>query len=294
MLGRDFIFDNKCLSEFDMIICAPENEQQFVSREIIRSDITHLRPVPNHYSVKYSDTLTLYFLIVRNDENSVEQSELALNSDEISLLRSWLESSTTPTKLTVIKNSNTRPVHYYGLFTDVQPLIVGEVCYGLYLTFTCNAPYGFSDIYTQTYKVSSAETQGVFYNASADKNSYIKPVVKIYAATTFGSNNSISICNKSNNNKTITFKLPNSASALLIDCDKKIITDENGRLIPLNELGVSTPVVDNYSFFSTETYMVDWFELVPGVNELSINTASFSKIDRVEISTRFVIKAGGF
>lgn len=297
MIGDDFSYDGKQLSAYNMIMCDPESDQEFVSRAIDRSEITSVRSTPNHFSVHYEDTKTLEFLIIKDPCEYPDQKDAELTGDDISALREWLESPKKPTELVVDDGDNTNDtVHYFGLFTSVQPFVIGMICYGLKLTFICDSPYGFSDEVTTTITVnaSSDVKTGTFNNKSAEKKGYLRPVITINSSSTFGSSETIKITNTSDSSRYFQINLPSGASKLVIDCDKKTILDNAGNLISLADLGVGVPSSGDYSFINADIYLFYWLRLIPGVNSLTVKGSSTNTISTVVISAKYPIKSGGF
>lgn len=289
MLGQDFIYDDKCLSEFEMIMCDPNDDQAFVSRNIDKSDITSNRPSPFHFGVTYADTLKLYFFVVKDDEIVDDKK---LSEEEIHYLRSWLESPKKPTELVVITDSNDETIHYYGLFTDVQPFVVAGTCYGLYLTFDCNSPYGYSDDVVMNYQLGlGGHTYGNYYNMSAEYEEYLLPKITITSSSTFGEDESLHIRNQSDNEKIMSIFLPQGKSGIVIDCKSKMITDTDGNLLSLSVLG-SSDINRPTTVLNLNT--LHWLSLVPGKNKLIFTPSVGHTIENVEIRAKFIIKSGGF
>ena len=326
MLGNNFTYASHSLSEYDMRIYDPESEQQFVGREIDKSEISSIRPIPNHYSTHYSGALILNFLIIKDDGTELSQNERLMSGDDINTIRAWLESPKTPTLLSVEPlvdddespgDDDANTVNYYGLFTDIQPFIVAQQCYGLHLTFTCNAPYGFSDVVEKTYTLGTVNllcedstnlldesdniiiaedgySTSTFVNNSAEHNEYLKPIVTITSQSTFGANNSIQIKNITDNNKTMVLSLPQGKSSIIVDCQKKKITDGNGDPLSLYDVGLTAPLSDDYNFISSELYAFYWLRLLYGTNNLSFACPGGTNVAQVKISVREIIKSGGF
>ena len=289
MLGVDFIYGDKWLSEFDMMMCDPKDEQAFVSRNIDRSDITSARPTPFHFGVTYSDTLKIYLFIVKNDE-IVENKKLF--EEEINDLRAWLESPKNPTELIVIFDSDDDTVHYYGLFSDVQPFTVAGNCYGLYLTFTCNSPYGFTDDNVMTYEIAaSGKTEGEYNNMSAEYSEYLMPKITIISSSTFGASESLSIKNLTDNNNTMSLNLPQGKTGIILDCKNKIATDTNGNLLPLSVLGFSD--ISTYSSILNLSNFY-WLSFIAGNNRLEFTPSNGHTITDIEIRAKQPVKVGGF
>ena len=295
MLGTDFTYGTKKLSDYQMIMAKPDDDQQFVTRAINKGEITSVRPKPNHYGVTYEDALVLNFFILKSAGCNGQQY-FKMTGDDIHSIRSWLESPKKPTELTVTLQDNTLTTHYFGIFTSVQPYVVGDECYGLNLEFTCDSPYGYSDesVLTYTLNGGSSAVSGSYNNLTADKESYIRPKITIESLDKFGSNETLSITNTSDSNKVMSVILPKDLSKLIIDCEKKIVTDETGALVPMSQIGITNPITGEYSFISTDQFAFYWFSLMPGVNNFSITPSATNTIKTVKISLRYIIKSGGF
>ena len=318
MLGKDFTYGSSKLSDFGMKIYDPENEQQFATREIDKSEITSIRPVPNHYSTHYNDVLILNFFIIKDDGNYPSQSDMRLTANNINTLRAWLESPKTPVLLNVEPLDNTdTTVNYYGLFTEIQPFIVGQECFGLHLTFTCNAPYGFTDEVIGTYTLGTVNTQeeqgsdlldengngiinengesvGVYVNNSAEQKEYLRPIVTIKSSNKFVSGEYISIQNVTDGNKQMLLYLPTNKTSIIVDCKKKRITDGSGNVLSLSDVGLTLPISDEYNFVSAELYTFYWLGLLYGTNNIKFNCPGGSTVSEIKISARHILKSGGF
>ncbi len=296
MVGNDFYYDGHWLSEYDMKVYDPDDTQQFVSREIDKADITSLRPVPNHYSARYSDVLTLSFLIIKDDDNeTLTQAESKMDGEEVNYLRAWLESAKTPTELKCPNEDDVVSTNYFGVFTNIQPFLIGNECFGLYLTFTCNAPYGFSDVYSKTFSMQGdVPVNNSFANYSSEYNEYLKPIITINSSDVFGENETLRIQNDSDEGKYMYIVMPSGASSITIDCQKKNITDNNGELLSLGDIGLSLPISSDYNFISTEMYSFYWLRLLPNTNKLTFVCSENSTIRTVTISARYILKSGGF
>lgn len=304
MIGEDFMFGSTWLSEFSMKMYDPDETQAFTTRNIDKSEITALRAKPNHFGTTYSDVLVLNFLILKDEEVCEIQENYRLDGDEVHYIRSWLESPKKPTELVVISEEDVYNVHYYGTFTSVQPFIHKGDCYGLYLQFTCDSPYGYSDNIEKVFNLKSGSSDtivGKYTNISAEKNEYLKPVVSIIANTKFGENTylkagdeEISIINQSDGNNEMKITLPAGLSKVIIDCENKVITDENGKLLSMKKVGVSESKLNEWSYYGTDSYFFYWLSLLSGENRIAITPSSNHSIKQVRISAKFKMKNGGF
>lgn len=294
MVGEDFSFNGKWLSEFDMKMYDPEEPQQFISREIDKADISTMREIPNHYSAHYSDVLVLSLLITKDPDIYDNQNDMRLIPDEINDIRAWLESPKLPVEMRMLAVDDSLDTYYFGVFTNVQPFIVAQECYGLYLTFTCNAPYGFSTDISNIYDITAAAVSGTFYNQSSERCGFLKPIVEIISSSSFDGTEKISIVNVSDGGNTMTVVPPKGVKILRLDCAKKQITDENGSMVPMSKIGLSIPQDDDYSFVSAETFLFYWLRFLYGVNNLNFITQNKTTISKVAIHVRYPRKSGGF
>jgi len=292
MIGEDFLFNGKALSDFGMAMYDPENEQIWVSREIDKADISSMRPQPNHYGVHYSDVEKLEFLIIKNDE-IYSGNDFELDAKEINNIRAWLESPKYPVALELTDNN--REIIYYGVFTEVRPFLVATRCYGLYLTFTCDSPYGYYKENKKTFSINgstSVKTDSYYLN-TGELNDFVKPIIKVSAANSFGNGKTLKIENGTDNNKYMLLKLPSSASYITVDCKKKIVKDNLGNIIPLSESMVVSENSDYYSYLSVINASLYWLRLLPKKNDLSF-LAQYGGVKSIEISAQGIAKAGGF
>lgn len=294
MVGEDFAFNGSWLSDFDMKMYDPEDSQQFIGREINKSEMSLLREIPNHYSTHYSDVLVLSLLILKNPDIYDSKTAMRLTADEVNDIRAWLESPKLPAEMRMLSVDDSLDTYYFGVFTDVQPFIISQECYGLYLTFTCNAPYGFSPCVSNTYDISSATVDGSFYNQSSERCSYLMPTVEIVSSSQFNGTEKLSIRNNSDAGNTMKITMPKGVEKLILDCGKKQITDGERNPVSMSDIGLVLPQDDNYSFVSAETYLFYWLRFIYGVNSLSFIPENNKTISKVNIHVRYPRKTGGF
>lgn len=295
MIGEDFHYNNFWLSDYHMKMCSPNEAPQFAGRELDRSELSSVRSIPNHYSAHYSDTLTLSFLIVRDICLYPGKGQPKLSGSDIHNLRSWLESPRQPEPLFVLPYDGT-DTWYFGIFTDIQPFMVGPDCFGLSLTFTCNAPFGFSSVVSNTYEIDSriGDISGSFFNGSSEQTEYLRPLIRISSKDRFQSAEKLRITNLTDNGRAMELTMPAGLAELIIDCRKKCITDEEGRLVALNEVGLSVPNASDSGYISAETFLFYWLRLAFGENRLVFSMPNPNTISGIEISTRYIVKSGGF
>lgn len=294
MIGTDFIFRDRYLSEFGLIMANPESNDSFPEFDIDKGDISAVRSCPKHYGKHYTDVLKLNFLLIKDPCANNVQSDMVLSGEMIDSVRSWLESPSLPTKLVVFFESEPVRVNYYGTFTSVQPYLFNSECYGLSLTFTCNAPYGFSDDVVRIYSDITDEFSDIYTNYSSEEFSYLYPKIIIDATSNFDGSESISITNHSDADNLMNIKMPSGKSSITINCKEKSVVDSDGKAVPLSLLGVS-PIGNGYNhLLSSDVVLFYWLRFLHGDNKLSFSTSSPDHFSKIELVTAYEIKSGGF
>ena len=234
----DFKYNGKYLSDFGFKVAKTIDNTFGLNREIVVGNINTIRNKPNHYGVKYTNTLPLKYLIMKDPCTNNSQGKLTIKENELREIQRWLTSPKTPKCFTLNKDDN-NVREYYGVFTEVEPYEYGDL-YGITITFTCNAPYGFDRNITTT----SCETNiDITVNNPTDELcEYIYPVIKI----TPNQCNTFSIKNKSDNNNIMTFNFDEVYNEIEIDCNnQRIIAD--GVLLNLDEVGWSVYEITDYN-----------------------------------------------
>ena len=295
VIDDDFLYNGLLLSNFGMCVLPTEDDPQFVARDIERGDITSVRPKPNHYGAVYSDTFVLKFNIFLRDLICGDTLESRMSDFQIHAVRSWLESPKRPQRLTLFFADHDITTNYFGLFTEVEPYMVGGDCWGLMLTFTCDSPYGYADDHTEKYIInrSSRVVTGYFRNDSAELEEYQKPVITVYSTNVFGSNETLTITNVTDSNRSVTMTLPAGKRKLIMDVEKRMIYDENGNMVTMSDLGV-TPTFNQYGFLSVDSVSFYWPSFIYGKNTLKFKGSSGNTIDYISITARDILKTGGY
>lgn len=298
MIVQDFKYNGKWLSNFSMASYDPEAEPSFAPREVKRGSQNSVRSSPTHYTTSYNDTLKFNFLIIKDEEIVIDNKDYILTGNEINELESWLSSPKTPKELRLQSCDDSLDEYYCGVFTEVQPYVINEDCYGLKLTFTCDAPFGYFPMKTKSAQLNkNNETYRLeVVNKSAEKYEYMFPVVTIFSPNGFSGNEKISICNSTDERNTMYIAFNEKIEGkkkIEINCMKKTIVDENDKLIPLKDIGISFNS-DYFQVFSAETAKIYWLRLLPGINVVEISKSSGDNDIKVEISGKYIVKAGGF
>lgn len=305
MLRENFKYNGHWLSDFSMKMYDPDNAPQWVARTVDKSTPNPAREIPYHFTTHYDDVLRLDFLIIRDPGLYGSPYDLRLTDRDIHKLRSWLEYPKQPMELVTTEDEEQMDVCYFGLFTSIQPFVVATQCYGLQLTFTCNAPYGFSPLTAKRYELPAASGAnastlvGDFLNSAISGADMLPATIVIYPAdkTADLQSGTCSIYNKATD-KTMVITVPDGNRRLTIDCGKRNVIAErviNGVkstvALPLTALHLTS----SGSFFGdeTEVFSVEFLKLLPGSNLMTF-TSSIEQDIVIEIQTRYILKAGGF
>lgn len=306
MLRSNFKYNGKSLSDFQMKMYDADEDPQGVARTIEKSQPNAARERPNHYTTFRNDVLVHHFLIIKDPDFYGDPYKLRLTDKDIHRLKSWLFSTKTPTELILPMDDEEIDVSYFGVFTDVQYYVpVQKSCYGLKLTFTCNAPYGFSPVTSKRFWINGATVAGDFINNTVEFADMLPPTIVIRAndGATF-SGEQLVLQNKNDGNKEMKINLVTGLHRIDIDCDTKVTTGyymddgtERTRTLTLADLGLELYEAqqDNTrSFQLINTYGIYWLKLTRGSNVLQFTTSDYSAPYSVEVRTRYIIEAGGF
>lgn len=296
MTGTNFYYDDHALSDYGLIISGSDEEQSFISRSVVGTEQSVKRPEQHVFNTSYDDVLKIPFSILKNPHDNPNQLDMRFTEQELSEIRRWLESPRTPKEL-IVENKNNienETICYFGLFTDVQPFVVGADCYGLDLTFQCNAPYGYSTPIVHVFEFPKTSTYSYQYACLSDeKYDFVYPVIKLYLNSSISNKGTITIKNITDNNNSLTINLPNT-SYITIDCKKKQILNADGNNVRLCDLGFSTDdIFDYYSIF-TGSVSIYWPRLVYGENEFKYTTSVLNSVTKIEMTYRLIRKVDGF
>lgn len=307
MLRSNFKYNGKSLSDYQMKMYDADADPQGVVRTIDKASQNAAREVANQYATYRNDVLTHHFLIIKDPELYASSYDLRLTDKDIHALKSWLFSTSTPTELILPVDDEEIEVSYFGVFTDVQYYVpVAKSCFGLQLTFTCNAPYGFSPITSKRYNITGADITGDYLNNVVQFTNMVPPTIVIHASAdqTFR-NEVLTIINHNDGDKEMHIMLPSGMNRITIDCQTKVITGStpqpdgfNEIPLTLNDIGIQLfeEVSDSTDAFQLLNLYGNlyWLNLIRGSNMLQFQTTHFENAYTVEICTRYIIEAGGF
>ena len=279
-----FYFNGRSLSDYNACLYDGESDQMFPAREIIFTGLSSVDSKVNVFGTKYSDTLELHGLICKDPDFYLTQEEREFTDFDIRNIKSWLMSPKLPMELIPYGiDMFASDVSYFGIFTEIQPFMVAGKVFGLYFTFKCNSPYGYSGLYTKEYDLSNAAvSEGSFYNSSDELCDYLYPQIKVYVSSRIGT---LTIKNNTDNGNEMKVNLIN-CEYFVIDTYNMMVYDNKNNPILLCDLGWTGADAIGQKIY--------WFRLLPGENNLTFSTSVSGSVEKIEISARFVRKAGGF
>lgn len=176
----DFEYAGRRLSDLGCIICSiNSNSGQY---EVdIGCDITFTEVKNNHSSIhsktssSYEKVYVATFDIIKYNCNS--DDEIYMTSLEARNIIKWLNRREYHKFKMVDEISDESNVCYYGSF-NVKQIMLGNNILGLTLTFTNNAPYGFTDIVsTKGMLLNAGDTVSIY--GDSDEYGTIYPKVEI-------------------------------------------------------------------------------------------------------------------
>lgn len=293
MTGNDLYYDGVWLSDLGLIMYDPDDDQEWVERDFITTDQNGRRAEQTYYGENYDGTLTLSFLIGKNPSIYHTQKEQRFSQDDINSVRKWLESPKLPKEL-ICKKDDSEQISYFGVFQQAQPFLVETVCYGIYFTFQCNAAHGYSPIQKKEFSLSSSTTvNGTFECSTSDKYSYTFPIINIYINSAITNKGKLTITNKTDNNSSMSFNIPNT-DYITINTKTKQIYKKDGTLLDFDSLGWNSSSIFDYSALFSNTVSLYWLRLLDGTNNITFTQTVANAISKIEIQARFIRKADGF
>jgi phage-related protein len=236
-----------------------------LSRSVQKGDITKYRTSPNHYGTRYSDGLTFSISVKRQPDGAGR--DLPFTTQQYRQVLAWLTSQKLPIELRMYNMSEQNTVCYFGLFTEVEPIIVDGKLYGMKFTFVCNSPFGYTP--KQVYTVSGGSSI-VINNISDERETNIYPVIEITPTAT----GTITITNETIGHSFSIKCVANNK--VTIDCANMTIQDTAG-IVSFSDLQIG--LNDLTSLWTPE--------LVYGNNTISVTGNA-----TVNIECRYPLKVG--
>lgn len=209
-------------------------------KSVIKGNINMHHPIPTRKGLKYNDVLKINISVIKEDGSIITDSELRR-------IRRWLNGCNEPKRLyfSGCENEIFESVDYFGNFISVERFEPTCETYGLKLVFENIAPYAFGKEETTEY--TCADLLDIQLDNTSDEicEDYY-PILKIKSNT----DQTVSLTNHSDNDRPLTIRMYRDQVVIFYNQDKYI--------------------EDNTGVLNMDDWNLNWFRLVPGVNEISI------------------------
>lgn len=176
MIMVDFEYDGLLLSDFDCVPAVIDTTSEDPTPLGIEPEISTFQvdDVNLITSIKYEDVITKTFDVIKTPcRTTGEYNEAGFNDIDISRISKWLQQKKYLKFRPIYDTEDFPDLVFYGTFS-VKAIYIQDMVIGFTLTFTSNAPYGFSDPETIFRTVDAANNTFEIYNNSQEIG-YIYP-----------------------------------------------------------------------------------------------------------------------
>lgn len=172
----EFIFDGISSREYDLVICSFDGGQSGEMTAGSNIEFTTFK-APNSYrwvkaGASYNEQLTFSFQICKYVCD--ESKDKPFTERELAFLMRWLVRKDYK-RLQFVQEGYENI--FYNCQINAQRYMIGGQCYGLTLTVTCDAPFGWSEVICA--EISSASSKTVTLYDSSDEMGEIYPGIII-------------------------------------------------------------------------------------------------------------------
>ena len=261
--GLTFVFNGKSSNLYGLYMGWRTAEEEWgtgLDREIVKGEMNISRHIPNLYGVTYADVLPLEFDIFHQDGSAFSQRE----SRDIN---NWLMQDSY--KRFKVNDNNTDNVYYKVICTSIQDLTIGNFR-GKHVVMTCDSPFAYTqEVVKKVDALISGDEKRNIVNSSDDGIYF--PFITLECDA--GYTGDVELINETED-KTMLIKMENieapiggTTKTLNIDTQHMMITDIQGRLVPLYRIGWEINLDENKALQTTDLY---WFRLLQGMNKIRI------------------------
>ena len=226
------------------------------------------------YSAKYLECVELQITMVKDNYEDFTRE------DKRAILR-WLSANKQASWIEFYDSDGGEIIQVFGRFTSIEEKTADSRTIGMIATFTSPFPYGFSPLREIKQKFIGKETVRIM-NDTDVLDDYVRPYFTIKISEKI---EKLSIENKETNT-TIFVKNLLANETLTLDNENKLAFTENRE----PALYIGNHLNGDVDGFTTN-YPV-FIELIPGVNELLIDTGTTSCECEYSFSYRYPIKLG--
>lgn len=225
------------------------------------------------HGARYIEQVELIITLIKKDYTDFS------NSEKRQILR-WLSSSKYCSWLTLYDIDGEPIADVYGRFSSVEEKIADSRVLGFVATFRSPYPYFFSNL-REVKQTFIGSEKIVIENDTDAIDDLVRPCVTITPSSAISE---LTILNKTTNRKSVIKNIKANELITIDNENKLIFSDDIYRIIGSDFYGiVDTDFVTSYPV---------WIELVPGDNELVIDTGdTYTKVE-YQIQYRYPIKLG--
>lgn len=217
----------------------------------------------NIYGTENADNIIFNFSIFKINGEEITRTE-SININE------WLTSSSLP-QLLKFNDCDSYPLHYYAICTYIKDIVVGGKLIGKELTFETNSSFAFSE---KREKIFNYKGSDKYYDFSLNNSSgsLYYPIVSI----TTSPSSSVIIENITDK-RSVKINIPDvglEETNIIINSEKMTILDNNGILVPANDLGWNDTYKSYVSCIDKYITNIYWVRLLKGINNFKIKTSN--------------------
>lgn len=228
------------------------------------------------YGSRYTEQIELQITMVKKDYKDFTREE------KRSILR-WLSANKQASWLQLYDEDGGEIIEFFGRFTSVEEKIADSRTIGMIAVFTSPFPYGFSSLREINQTFIGTDTL-IIHNDTDVLDEYVRPYFTITPSKKV---EQISIKNKNTNTTTFIKGLLANETLTLDNENKLAFTDRENRE---PEFYIGNHLYGDVDGFITK-YPI-FIELVPGKNELFIDSGDSSCECKYSLNYRYPIKLG--
>lgn len=176
----DFIYDHQSLFDFGFMIASFEaqNELPFgLERTVDKGDRNKSRERSNVLGVLYTEDLLFTITIIKDICTYPTPEQQIISESDLRNIACWLTSPLEPLWLETISDGTINDIRYCGIFTNIEPVLVGNL-YGLTLSFQCVSPFGYTHDIQNVFYLNGKQTLTIKNNSDAFYE-YAYPTISI-------------------------------------------------------------------------------------------------------------------
>ncbi len=279
--AKSFIYNGENSDDYNLTIAWIDSSDIDVSENGLNLSLektkNKLSNTTNTYGTQ-SENIVINFSVTKKDFTEITRLE-SIQINE------WLTSSSTP-KFLAFNDNDSYPLHYYGVCTQIEDVIVGGKLVGKELRFETNSPFAFSKKVEKTYDVIDSHVFRINNTSNATNNIIYPKIILFTSSPAIVLENVTDKKSVTISTSLITTEL-DGQKYINVDSYNMSVTGKDNRLIPIYKLGWNNSYKSYVS--TTNDYMTNiyWLRFIKGLNEIKITGNC-----KITIEYEFPRKAG--